>query len=724
MSITKTKVCLEDLTSDFPWSSHSPLYTEFSKKIGQASSDNEKADLFFNLWLANRGKDFHCLLAIAKELSREAEENNNHYALGWYNFILGWLILDHDNDAQDAHQQRLFSIFKKSQEHFRAANYKSGLARAYNGEASALRQYGFFTEAFDKFLEALDIAEEIHDEELLHITSLNIGVVLQDLNQFEEALYFLEKGESYVFRSQTQLANHKNNLSIVYRYLGDLEKAEKVAQEALAASNEGLTKASALIQLGIIRRQQKKNEEAQELLRKSLNISSKENLPRFEALTLINLGEIAFDKKEYSLALKLSEEALKLAKKIQNKFVELHALLTISKIQAEFKEFELAYQGISQVREIEKEFFNEETINKMGIMKVQQNRKENIIYRDLYDRIKAITKIGQTITANFDIQAIGITITNHINSLMPTDKVIIASYEVHSSNLNCHVFVQEEEGKIASSTGPLSKNCLLVKRTCQKQESIILNNIDLELKEKNFNLDQQIFGKDTKSLICTPLVLGEKTIGFLSVQRNEIDIYDHHHLDILKALAAYTAIALENSKLFFDVKELSLTDPLTGIANRRHSLEMGVQEFDKSKRYGTPLTVIIADIDYFKRINDNFGHAAGDLILKELASYFKKASRNSDILGRLGGEEFLFILSNSPLENALALAERLRKSIEELEFNFLDHKIKITVSFGVASIEKEDLAIEDTIKRADEALYLAKNAGRNTVGKIGSSYQC
>ncbi|KTD31031.1 sensor histidine kinase [Legionella moravica] len=174
---------------------------------------------------------------------------------------------------------------------------------------------------------------------------------------------------------------------------------------------------------------------------------------------------------------------------------------------------------------------------------------------------------------------------------------------------------------------------------------------------------------------------------------------------------------LEQEKL--TLKKLSVTDQLTGLYNRYKVKELFEYEKKQINRYNTDLSVIIIDIDFFKSINDSFGHIVGDLILLELANLLRKSSRSSDIVSRWGGEEFLIVTPKTSLEQAAILAEHIRQVIKLHQFS---HGIHITVSFGVTSFQKND-TLESIILRADDALYKAKNSGRDIV-KIHSESEC
>ncbi len=159
------------------------------------------------------------------------------------------------------------------------------------------------------------------------------------------------------------------------------------------------------------------------------------------------------------------------------------------------------------------------------------------------------------------------------------------------------------------------------------------------------------------------------------------------------------------------IEHIAITDELTGLYNRRHILNRFTEEFKKGKRLQTDLRCIIIDIDHFKSVNDRFGHLRGDDVLKGISLQFRDMVRAYDIVGRYGGEEFLIVLPDTYLEQAWNFAERTRMKVREAAMA----GVAVTISLGVTSIQESDNSIDDLIKRADDALYAAKNAGRDRV---------
>ncbi|MGI0484532.1 GGDEF domain-containing protein [Pantanalinema rosaneae CENA516] len=189
----------------------------------------------------------------------------------------------------------------------------------------------------------------------------------------------------------------------------------------------------------------------------------------------------------------------------------------------------------------------------------------------------------------------------------------------------------------------------------------------------------------------------------------------------------FDPLVLENARLYElacqreeQYRHQAITDPLTGISNRRHMLEAGRKAFSRAHHYDRPLSVLIFDIDHFKRINDTYGHSMGDVTLCLLAGLCQQLVRSIDLLGRIGGEEFLIILPDTPLEGAIALAERLRQAVESTVISTDDSSpsqssFSITISIGISAYDHEVPSLEVLLDQADSALYQAKASGRNRV---------
>lgn len=217
------------------------------------------------------------------------------------------------------------------------------------------------------------------------------------------------------------------------------------------------------------------------------------------------------------------------------------------------------------------------------------------------------------------------------------------------------------------------------------------------------------------SFLSIPMKFKGEIIGVLNFSRQVAFMFKEDEIELLKAVANHAAIAIKNSELYQKTLELSITDALTGLYNRRYFIRRYQEEVESSIRYRTGFSVLMIDIDYFKSFNDTYGHKVGDEILKRIAYIFSSRVRRIDMVARYGGEEFVILFPRMKKREAFDLAERLRKSIELSKFIFDGQPIKrkITISIGVASFPEDSSESKDIIEYADIALYRAKKNGRN-----------
>jgi diguanylate cyclase (GGDEF)-like protein/PAS domain S-box-containing protein len=209
-----------------------------------------------------------------------------------------------------------------------------------------------------------------------------------------------------------------------------------------------------------------------------------------------------------------------------------------------------------------------------------------------------------------------------------------------------------------------------------------------------------------------PLVPGKNVIGCLLVCGKEIGDQD---LPAFSLFASQIAVAFENARLIEKIQRIAITDDLTGLYNRRGLFEIGRLEIERTRRYNLPLSAIMMDIDHFKRVNDKYSHAIGDKVLRSFAKCVKENTRELDIVGRIGGEEFVILLPGSDQRSANKTAARLQDLIAENKTKTGFGDIRITVSQGVAVMDQSMYDLNDLVQAADRALYRAKETGRNKV---------
>jgi eukaryotic-like serine/threonine-protein kinase len=219
--------------------------------------------------------------------------------------------------------------------------------------------------------------------------------------------------------------------------------------------------------------------------------------------------------------------------------------------------------------------------------------------------------------------------------------------------------------------------------------------------------------------MIVPLIVSDRILGAIGAQNDEQEnAYSLEDFNLFSSIGSQIAAAFENIRLFSRMEQLAIMDNLTHIYNRRQFFVLANQEFDRAERYDRPFAVIMADIDHFKKVNDSFGHAAGDLTLHGIAQLIQQTIRHVDVLGRYGGEEFAIILPETNLEQARSAAERLRRKVSEFEVITAGGPVHVTISIGISARSNPGESLEALIDRSDRGLYAAKEAGRNRVAGV------
>lgn len=219
-----------------------------------------------------------------------------------------------------------------------------------------------------------------------------------------------------------------------------------------------------------------------------------------------------------------------------------------------------------------------------------------------------------------------------------------------------------------------------------------------------------------RAFLCLPLISHARRIGVLYFYRQDHDEFSRDEIDLLTTFAHIAAAALENAELHQRALDQAATDALTGLYNRRVLDERLAEEIQRTRRFGQVFSLLLLDLDHFKRLNDRHGHVFGDSVLQALARILRMQARDIDLVARYGGEEFVFILPATDGSGARLVAERVRQAVAEADFALPGgERVPVTVSIGIATFPENADSAEVLVTCADHALYTAKNAGRNRV---------
>jgi diguanylate cyclase (GGDEF)-like protein len=305
------------------------------------------------------------------------------------------------------------------------------------------------------------------------------------------------------------------------------------------------------------------------------------------------------------------------------------------------------------------------------------------------------------------------TLCSEVNKLFGHKDITVILYLFHSST--------GELGITSSQKGQMQVN-LKAKKGDFFDQWVVKTLHPLLVEDANsdfrFDIEKLISedGRNIRSLISAPLIIGDKTLGILRVDSPLAHHFTTDDLRFLRTIADLTGVAIENAQLYQKIEEMAIRDGLTGLFLRRHMLERLSEEIDREMRRKRELSFMMIDLDKFKQYNDSFGHIAGDIVLRAVASTLQEHfSTPGDLVCRYGGEEFCVLLPDCSKEKAVKLADDVRKKIQAKEIILRRQKTHVTASFGIASFPKDARAKEELIIKADEALYKAKETGRNKV---------
>jgi diguanylate cyclase (GGDEF)-like protein len=301
------------------------------------------------------------------------------------------------------------------------------------------------------------------------------------------------------------------------------------------------------------------------------------------------------------------------------------------------------------------------------------------------DELERLVGFGQSLSRALDVDAIRVAIATHLSQLAGTDRV--------------WVLVQQGAEWLALAGDTRGGNVL---QWGDLAEQLLASGPD------------KTGEGATERTIGFPLLVGGTVMGVLGV-RPAGGTLPPDRRRILEAASALLAGSLKNAQLFRDVKENSVKDSLTGCVTKVHALEIIDAELRRARRSQTPVSVIMFDLDHFKDVNDRYGHLCGDAVLSAVGKRMKEVLRGSDLKCRYGGEEFLVLLPETPLHGARRVADTLRREIAERPVPWAGEGLTVTASFGLTQTQPGEVNVHAVLARADQALYRAKDDGRNCV---------
>ena len=352
--------------------------------------------------------------------------------------------------------------------------------------------------------------------------------------------------------------------------------------------------------------------------------------------------------------------------------------------------------------------FDSETIELLTLFSTQasialQNARLYSLERQRARQLEAINTIAQQSTAVMDLEELLVRVCSVIQKAFQVSHVSLLLREESDLVMRAHQGTLTPcippSGRFPAAQEPWS-------RVISTSGTIIEK--DLSATPEHLRLF-----RESNSRMSIPLISFGHTLGVLTLHSAQRNAFRESELQSLESVADICANSIQNAHYVERVKQLAYLDGLTGIFNRRFFELRIVEEIERARRYGTGMAVIMADIDQFKRLNDEFGHLLGDEVLRQVSSLFHQQLRKIDVVCRYGGEEFAILLTQITTTQAVTIAEKLRRLVEGFQFPGVPRTI--TISAGVASFPIHGKTRDEMIRAADVGLYAAKQAGRNRV---------
>ncbi|MBP9733701.1 MAG: sensor domain-containing diguanylate cyclase [Candidatus Omnitrophica bacterium] len=323
------------------------------------------------------------------------------------------------------------------------------------------------------------------------------------------------------------------------------------------------------------------------------------------------------------------------------------------------------------------------------------------------ERLQYMREFSDHLKSADNLEATGRIIVQEVAGLVPeADRVLLYVSEESSEGLGLIAQMNRRGGEEKAKRGNEFDDWVI-----KRSQPLLIEDIRTDFR---FLKDASEHSLD-RSLCAVPLVSKSTVCGVLRLTSEEPGMFQTDDLRLMDIVADLSAVVIRNILLYQKTRELSIIDSLTDCYLLRYVQERVTEEIQRSARHSTPFSIIMADIDHFKKYNDEFGHTAGDFVLRNVADLLRAGTGPTDIVGRYGGEEFIIILPQKSAAEAAVVAEALRASIEAKPFKLRRETRTITMSFGVAQYPSDGVTRDELIQKADERLYQAKRSGRNRV---------
>jgi diguanylate cyclase (GGDEF)-like protein len=571
-------------------------------------------------------------------------------------------------EIRNSDARRALLLSQQAAEISQSLSYRRGLAASLSHLGAFHQLQANNQTALSKCFEALRIFEELQDEQGLAATLNTVGNVYHSLGDYSNAL----KTHLRSLRMKENIEDLKgqaqslNNIGTVYHRLNDTARAMEYFLKSLKIDEEVGDRSgevAALNNIGLVFQEMGEYEKALEFYSRSLDQRDANTIKH--AVLLMNIGNVYMKLGNYATAMNYHEQSLKIKRAIGDREGQAESLINIGELCEGMNNPESAMHHYMEClklsREISDRYVEASTLLDLGGLGLKQKSPA---------RAREHLELALDLARSIDSEDIA----------------------CRAHQLLARAFEEEGSWEQALQHYKLfheKRQHAITEDTQRKTRALMVQfEVETALKEKEIyrlkNVELVELNNDLKALTASLQELNNEKTRLLEELRHQ------------------AALLEQQAKV----------DSLTGLWNRRHVDVELENEFNRARRFGHPLTVVMIDIDHFKSINDRYSHLLGDEVLRTVSQIIRKTCRTIDVVSRYGGEEFLLYLPETPADRGLIACEKIRKAVEEYPWAELDAGLRVTISLGLTG----DLSVssyEKMISQADERLYEAKNAGRN-----------
>lgn len=644
-------------------------------------------------------------------------------------------------------------------------------ARSLMGVGNSYAQLGQYQKSLEYYNRVLKLFQRTTDKKLTSYLLNNIGSIHFWLTEYESAIDYYQKAiDGLVNINNTEaIGRYYANIGEAYTELKKYDLAEEAFVKALSFSEKNKASYSSIVIhlfLGKLKIKTNESITAISYFNKVLTLADTVGSQSWKVEALLGKSK-AFQQTDLAAAITLALDALSLSKLIDKRvFIkDSHQLLSslykedlnyekalfhneqYNKLQQRLleKDKQSALIKLSNRIEITQKEYQIALLEKNNVLQQatmdEQKTKQYIVlvivvscvlvlfqwYRRRFHKkqalylrlqveaqtknIKSLSDIGREITSSLELVHITTIVYGHIKELFDADVFSIGLYDHVKQSIDFPITI-EKDAQLDAFSMSMTETDRPAVQCIQHRHEILIDQLSNDF---NANSTYKVkAGMLMESVAYIPLIIESNIIGCITIQRQVLGGFDNYQLDMMRTISAYTAIAIDNALTHETLKKASNTDFLTQLPNRRDFIAKAQYQLEICQRQNSSLSFAISDIDKFKLFNDTYGHDGGDYVLKEVANLFKKQLRKQDMVARWGGEEFVFMLPNTNLNDAEKVLEKVRSALENQRYEFNRKKFSVTSTFGVTQVMR-CYNIDELIDTADSLMYQGKESGRNKV---------